>query len=408
MRPPRSPVGRPAGLIVAAFILLGAFWGCWNMSLPTIQRYFHLSNTGLGILLAAAVGTAGCAGAIVGRLAKRFRSLWLLSGLMVGWAILTVPPELVHSTLLFALAFAGAQIAAGCVDAGMNAPATVAFRDDPTGLVRFHAIFNLGAIAGALVASVVLASGGSWRWLWPGVACLVVCAGIIGLRGDPGVALDAENLPHSPTLSAVGESSPRELHIDKSFRDEGLLVFLFVFALAEVTEGGAFTWGILYLRHHLSAGVLVGTGAYVVGHAVAAAARGLGGHLLRNFPVTRAFAAGAIICAGGIVLEVSVSSPWLAATGLTLATAGTSLFWPLVMSTVASISATPARAVGGFTAAGYAGWVAGAPVVGVISDAWGAKAGLLFMAALCLVVVAAVSSGTIPSAPERPVGAPVG
>ena len=42
-------------------------------------------------------------------------------------------------------------------------------------------------------------------------------------------------------------------------------------ALAEITEGGVDTWGVLYLRNHLATGVLLGAGAYVVGQAVAAA-----------------------------------------------------------------------------------------------------------------------------------------
>ncbi len=399
---------RPAALVIAAFLLLGAFWGSWNMSLPSIQHSFHLSDTALGVLLALAVGTAGFAGAIVGRLARRFRSLWLLSGILAVWGILAVPPELTHSAAVFSVAFAGAQIAAGCVDAAMNAPATVAYRDEPSSLVRFHALFNVGAIAGALFATSMLASGVSWRWLWPISGVVIVLTSVVGFLGSPGVALDADDRPHSPSLSAVGESAPSEPRLDRSLRDDGLLVFLFVFALAEITEGGAFTWGILYLRQHLSAGILVGTGAYVIGHAVAALARGFGGPLLKTVPVTRSFAVGAVLCAVGLIVEISVSQAWVAAAGLTLATAGTSFFWPLVMSTVARISSSPARAVGNFTAAGYAGWVAGAPIVGAISDHWGASAGLLFMALVCVVVVIAVFAGTVPADPETIPNRPVG
>ena len=60
-------------------------------------------------------------------------------------------------------------------------------------------------------------------------------------------------------------------------RRDGLLVLLAVFALAEITEGGVDTWGVLYLRNHLATGVLLGAGAYVVGQLVAFTTRGAGG-----------------------------------------------------------------------------------------------------------------------------------
>jgi len=157
----------------------------------------------------------------------------------------------------------------------------------------------------------------------------------------------------------------------------------------------------LYLRDHLKAGILVGAGAYVIGHTVAASSRGLAGGLFKSTPVARAFIVGSLICALGLVTEVATSAIGVAALGLALATAGTSFIWPLAMSTVAQKASRPGRAVGAFTAAGYIGWVAGAPVVGAVSDAAGPAAGLLLMAGICLVVVLAVLAGAIPRAQPK-------
>ena len=388
--------GAPPLIIVVAFLLLGAFWGCWAMALPDIQRTFHLNDGSLGLVLAISVGVAGFAGAVVGRLARRFPALHLLSALMVIWALSAVPVSLTHSVVLFAVAFGLAQIAAGCVDAAMNAPVTVHFIGYSGALVRFHSIFNIGALLGAALGSAALAAGASWRWLWPGVALLGVLAGALGLAGRPGVMLDVAHRPHSPTLTPVGESAPEPLKLRRSLREDGLLAFLVIFALAEVTEGGAFTWGVLYLRHYLHAGILVGAGAYIVGHGVAALSRLFGGTALRNTPVARAFVVGSGVCAAGLVLEVATHTALFAALGLTLATAGTSFFWPLVMSTIAARSSSPGQAVGSFTAAGYVGWVAGAPIIGYISQQFGARAGLLAMAGICVLVIGAVTSRIVP------------
>jgi predicted MFS family arabinose efflux permease len=377
------------------------------MALPDVQRSFHLSDAALGLVLAVAVGAAGFAGAIVGRLARHLRSLRLLAGLLIVWAICAWPPEFTHSTALFAATFGAAQIAAGCVDAAMNAPATVHFSGRSGALVRFHAIFNVGALLGAVASSLALAAGLSWRVLWPAVATVTVLVAALSLRGPAGEILDADHVAHSPTLAPLGESAPTHVAIDRSLRRDGLLAFLFVFALAEITEGGAFTWGVLYLRHHLKAGILVGAGAYVIGHCIAALARSLGGGVLKRTPVARAFVVGSAICAAGLVLEVATNSPFVAALGLTGATAGTSFFWPLVMSTIAERSSAPGRAVGTFTAAGYVGWVAGAPLIGFASDRLGARAGLLVMAAICLIVIGAVLVGVVPEPRAKSV-TPVG
>jgi MFS family permease len=71
------------------------------------------------------------------------------------------------------------------------------------------------------------------------------------------------------------------------------------------------------------------------------------------------------------------------------------------MSTLAEVATTPARAVGAFTAAGYVGWVAGAPLVGTVSDVWSPEAGLLMMAGLCVVLIVAVLAGAVPTRSRR-------
>ena len=283
----------------------------------------------------------------------------------------------------------------------MNAPATVFFAERAGALVRFHALFNVGALLGAVGASLSLASGVSWRVLWPAVAVITLAAAALSLLGDPGEILDADHGAHSPTLAPLGESAPYGAGIDRSLRRDGLVGFLIIFALAEVTEGGAFTWGVLYLRHHLRAGILVGAGAYVLGHSIAALARVLGGSVLKHTPVARAFVLGSTVCAVGLVVEVATNAPLIAALGLTAATAGTSFFWPLVMSTIAQRSSSPGRAVGTFTAAGYVGWVAGAPLIGFASDRLGPRAGLLVMAVICAIVIAAVMLGVVPEEREN-------
>jgi MFS family permease len=190
-----------------------------------------------------------------------------------------------------------------------------------------------------------------------------------------------------------------------------LVVLLLVFALAEVTEGGVDTWGVLFLRNHLATGVLLGAGAYVVGQAVAATTRGAGGSLLGRLSSRGALVLGGCVAGGGILLESVAPAAGAAAVGLALGAGGASLFWPLIMSSVSRSATRVVSAVGTFTAAGYVGWVAGAPIVGWVSEAWGPARGLqvLAVAAFGVALITLVSGrrgsmGQVDEGRRRPQG----
>ena len=213
-------------------------------------------------------------------------------------------------------------------------------------------------------------AGVSWRWIWPGIAVVALAVGVWAAATDPGAS---EAAGTRRRIGAVRTPLRR-------LRREGLLVLLVVFALAEITEGGVDTWGVLYLRNHLATGVLLGAGAYVVGQAVAATTRGAGGPLLGRLSSRHALIVGGCVAGGGILLESLTSLSGLAAVGLALGAGGASLFWPLVMSTVSRMASQVVSTVGTFTAAGYVGWVAGAPIVGWVSQTLGPARGLQVLA----------------------------
>jgi fucose permease len=169
---------------------------------------------------------------------------------------------------------------------------------------------------------------------------------------------------------------------------DGLLVLLVIFAIAEITEGGVDTWGVLYLRTHLAAGVLLGAGAYVAGQGIAALTRGAGAPAIGRLSPRRALIVGGLVAGAGMLVESGSSYATIAAIGLACGAGGASLFWPIVMSDVVVRATQPVAATGAFTAAGYVGLVAGAPLIGWISDAWGLDRGLLVLASFAFLVAA--------------------
>jgi MFS family permease len=355
-----------------------------------IQRTFALSDAELGVVLAIAIAVAGASSAVMAHLADRVGARRLLWISLVTWSGLLVVMSSVHQRWAFVGALVAVEIAGGSIDTAMNAEAAHRLIGQPAALVRFHALFNGGAIIGAAAAGVLLHAGASWRVVWPGVAVVALGVGLWTLSTDPG------RVEAGPV--AVAQAADR-VHPLRRIRRDGLLILLAIFALAEITEGGVDTWGVLYLRNHLAAGVLLGAGAYVVGQSVAAITRGAGGQLIGRLSARHALVVGGCIAGGGILLESLSPLSGAAALGLALGAGGASLFWPLVMSNVSTLASQVVSAVGTFTAAGYIGWVAGAPIVGWVSQAYGPQHGLqiLAVAAFAVAVVSIIGSKRSPS-----------
>jgi MFS family permease len=363
--------------VVASFATFGLFWGSWAVMLFNIQHTFSLNDAQLGLLLAVAIAVAGASSAVMAHFCDRVGARRLLWIALFAWSVLLCVLALTHDTWSFGVVLVLVEVAGGSIDTAMNAEASHRLMGSPTTLVRLHALFNTGALAGAAIAALLIHAGVSWRWVWPGIAVVALGVGIWALVTDPGTALagvDATGLAGDPH----GEHPSR--HPLRRLRRDGLLMLLAVFALAEITEGGVDTWGVLYLRNHLATGVLLGAGAYVVGQLVAITTRGAGGHLVGRLSTRRALITGGCVAGAGILLESLTSVSGVAALGLALGAGGASLFWPLVMSTVSRMASQVVSAVGAFTAAGYVGWVAGAPIVGWISQNLGPARGLQVLA----------------------------
>ena len=361
--------------MVATFVTFGLFWGSWAVMVFNIQHTFALSDSELGLVLALAIAVAGASSAVMAHLANRVGARRLLWIALLTWSVLLVVMSTVHQRWAFVGALVLVEIAGGSIDTAMNAEASHRLMGNPAGLVRFHALFNVGAIVGAAGAGVALHAGVSWRWIWPGVAVAALVVGVWTLTTDSGRAIGEPGRAHAERVRPV-----------QRMRRDGLLVLLAVFALAEVTEGGVDTWGVLYLRNHLATGVLLGAGAYVVGQVVAATTRGAGSVLVGRLTARRGLLVGGCVAGGGILLESLSPLSGAAALGLALGAGGASLFWPLVMSNVSRLASQVVSAVGTFTAAGYIGWVAGAPIVGWVSQAYGPQRGLQLLAAAAFAV----------------------
>jgi hypothetical protein len=349
-----------------------------------------------------------------------------MSRTLVVWGAVLVTAAGVARGAPFLVTFVATMVSAGLVDMAMNAAAAAGVRGDTRAMMRFHALFNAGALTGAATAGGLIAAGLSWRWTWAAVGVGGVTLAIRTRTAPPVGAVEDSVAPAGDATSvddpgaATADAPSGWLRSVAAIRSQHLGVLATAFALTAMVEGGIDTWGVLYLRTHLAAGVLLGAGAYCIGQAIAVSTRVTAGGPIGRIGPRWGLVAGAGVAAAGLALEAGSTQAAVAGLGLVLAAGGISLCWPLVMamaSTVAMASTpsrptgatagdgdarvvgagtspavTPAALVGALTAAGYAGWVAGPAVVGWIADDAGLSWGLFVLAGLaaCASVVLAL------------------
>jgi MFS family permease len=358
--------------VAAAFVVFGLFGGAFAVAAIDIEESFDLSDAGLGVLLAAGIVAGTAVAAIGGVLTDRWGAGVTLGRALLVWGSLLVVEAFAPHLSVFAPAFVLGVGAGGLIDVVLNVTAADALSHQPEKLVRFHALWNAACVVGAIAAGLSIRFGASWRVVWVGIAvCAIVTAFVTFRSRIP----EPEPVEHASMWRAL-----------VGLRHEGLTVLALVFAASAMVEGGVATWGVLYLRAEVGLGVLAGVGAYVVGNLLATATRVGSGGIVRTLGTRRTVALGASISAAGIAIEVFSPVAVIAAAGLAAASLGISVVWPLLIADVNNEARHPALAIGGVTAAGYLGMVAGPPIVGIVAGAFGRPMGLMVLAAMALFV----------------------
>jgi MFS family permease len=417
---------RPLVVAAGAFVCFGMFWGSWAVSTSDVERYTGLSNAGLGLLLSISIGFGGLSAAAAGGITARVGAERILPLVLIPWGTFSIVAGVAPDKIAFVCTFAFAVASAGIVDMAMNTVATVGLGGSPSGMVRFHALFNAGTLCGAGLVAGLVSGAISWRWTWVVTGFGALLLALVARRSDvhetvPAVAALLEP-PAVPSVPAKGSESL--LRSFSAIGRQGLVAMAVTFAITAVVEGGIDTWGVLYLRTRIATGVIVGAGAYAAGQSIAAATRASGSTFVNRLGDKRGLILGSGLACLGLALEASTTNAALSACSLAAAAGGVSLCWPLMMARLASVGEVrasyaadqgpsagdriadassdsqvgTAALVGGFTAAGYMGWVLGPAVIGTLSDQAGLRAGLLLLAGL-----SAVACVSLAAANPRPV-----
>ena len=368
-----GPALRSARLQFAA---LGMLAGSWGAHIPSVKHAHGLSEAGLAlVLLAVALGCVAAltlAGRCVARLGTRGAAVLAAFAMTVTLASVLLVPA---GASLLATAFVlGAGMALFDVCINTEGAALERLGGRPV-MSRLHALWSVGAMAGALAAAALFGFDVAPRWQLAGLG-LGVGTGTLMLAAAPGMRA----APASVAAPMRWAWPSRPL----------LLIGGLIFA-GMLAEGAMYDWSVLYLVQELGlppARAALGYAAFCVAMAVVR----FGGDALRE-----RHAEPALLRAGGLLAALAMAgvllagSPALAWPGFALVGAGLALVAPILYGAAARLpGASPAASIASATSIGYLGLMLGPPLVGAIAQA------VSLSAALAVVVVAALTLAAAP------------
>ena len=363
------------------FFANGFGFGAWAAAIPPLKIALGLSAASLSFaLLATAVGAVfmmQVCNVLTQRLGGTGRATRLSS--LVFAPVLALPmmaPNL--ALLIVAAAMLGA--ASGFMDVAMNAHAATVERQWGTPIMSsFHAGFSIGGLAGTGFGALMLAAGTPTTWLMVPTA-LIVLALVVGAgrylgTGDDHRAASGGTTLRIPELRLLGLAA----------------IALFCFLI----EGAMADWSGLYLT---TIGVSTASAAsgYGAFSATMVAGRLLGDRVVKAFGRSHVVTFGALIAAMGLMLAVAIPHMAAVVIGFALVGMGLSNVIPSLFSASARLGTTAAAGIAAASTAGYAGLLAGPPLIGAVAAHWNLRAGVAVMAVAAIAaVVISLRSGAM-------------
>jgi MFS family permease len=353
--------------VLAAFFVNGALLGTWVSRIPAVQVRLGLSEGELGLVLlglAAGVLVAlSLAGGLVGRFGSRAVTV---TGAV---ALCLILPLLALTTQPLALwiglfAF-GAALSS--MDVAMNAQAVaVEQRANKPLMSSFHASFSIGGLFGALLGAGIIAisAGTLAHFIFAAVLFLVI------------ILLAARHF-----LIVSGEKSDG----GSLFRlpPRALWALGFIAFCTAIGEGSMADWSGVYLTQVIgttAAFAALGFAAFSLAMTIG---RLLGDWLVTRFDSVKIVRFGGLITTLGLLAAIFTSQPIVVLIGFAAVGAGLANIIPLAFSTAGNFpNISSSAGIAGVATIGYAGFLAGPPLIGLVAEATSLRIALLLVAVL--------------------------
>ena len=379
IHPPARPIPqRPVAArraTSAVFFANGAGFGIWAAHIPLIKNGLGLSEGALGLALLMMAAGAVATMPLAGRWAVRAGSLptTLAAGLAFAGLLALPPMASGLAQLMAACLLLGA--ANGALDVAINTHATAVERAWRRPIMSsFHAFYSLGGLAGAGAAGAAIGIGlDPWATMPAAAAALLLAIGTAGRFLEVKAA---------STRASTGFARPRGPILRL-----GVLALLGFFA-----EGSLIDWSAVYLVERVGTTAAAGATGYAAFSLSMTMGRLVGDRAADRLGPARTLAASGILAMIGLGLAVARPDPILAPLGFAIAGLGLANIVPVLFSAAARVpGVAPGAGVAMVAVFGYAGALAGPPLIGFTAELAGRRPALS-----SLVLAAALVAALVP------------
>jgi MFS family permease len=350
------------------------------------QLAFALVCTGIGSILGMPF-----AGRLVERYSSRTVSLVATALFLGGCAVL----PLSRSLFVFGAMLLIVGVGAGVGDVAMNVQGhLVEERRRRVLMPYWHGIFSIGGVSGSLCGWFCAGVGVPLSWQLPMVsAVLAVVMGLATTHYLQDRTRDS-SVQAKPSKEVVGRRSENHLASGsitdqerrRNFEPVIILLGIVLFATA-LGEGAANDWLALLLVDTRRAPAALGALTYGGFNLTMAIGRFAGGAVIQRYgrvPVLRS--AGTLACVSVAALCL-VNSTLVALVGALGWGLGLSVVFPAVISAAGEIPGRGAGAIAQVATIGYAGFLFGAPLIGLLAHLMPLDRAVLAVAAIVLLIV---------------------
>jgi predicted MFS family arabinose efflux permease len=378
---------RARNAVYVVFFGNGFLFASWAARIPQVRAELGVTPGVLGLILLCLAAGAGIGTPVSGLFISRLGEIRTVSVMAVvaaagmavaGVGVLLGTPAVVAGLFVFGFG-------SGTWDVAMNVQGAAIERELGRAILpRFHAGWSIGTVAGAGIGAVMVVLG------VPVTAHLLAVSVVVAIV----VPVAARRFLPGTHAPAPGDRSARRRQLASWTEPRTLLIGLFVLCMA-LTEGTGNDWLSLAVIDGYHSAVVAGTLTFAAFLAAMTAGRWWGPRLIDRYGrvlVLRACAVTAL--AGLLLIELGEVLP-VALAGAVLLGLGTSLGFPVGLSSAADDPAHAATRVSTAASIGYAAFLAGPPIVGSLGDRVGVLHSL-WVAAAALAAAFLLAGATAP------------
>ena len=359
--------------VAAIFFLHGALAGSWVPHIPLAKERLAVGPGFFGLALLAIAAGAVAAMPVAGALINRYGSARVIAVTGAMFCSTILGPIFAPGLATFLIAGFVLGVSMGSMDVAMNAHGIAVEKALrlPT-MSMFHGGFSLGAMAGTFAAAGLMeAIGPTLQPPLVAAACaallFVAIRFLLPSSADRGLSGSHFAWPARATIGL------------------GALCFL-----ALMTEGSILDWAAIMMRERFTLEASTAALAFGFYQAGMSVSRLAGDWLRLMFGAVPLVAASALTTAAATAVALVAPSPVIATVAFVFAGLGLGNVTPILFAGGGRLEPdAPGRGIAAVTSLGYAGFLAGPPLIGLAAEASSLPVALGLTVIAALVIAAA-------------------